>query len=99
MPLRAWRGGRSGGKLARMIRIAPALALAMLPALAGCSDDPEPQVATVSPTEAKALDDAAEMLDQRRLPPAAIADDAGHSDTGQNDTKRDTAPARGEAQQ
>jgi len=49
----------------------PALAtLALLGACGPSDSDPGPGGVTVG--EAKALDDAAEMLDQRRLPPEAL---------------------------
>ncbi|QKG70746.1 hypothetical protein [Erythrobacter mangrovi] len=70
-----------------MSRLALTLALAALPAVAGCSDDSDEPVDAVSPTEAKALDEAAEMIEQRRLPPEAVAD------TGAANEK----PAEGEA--
>ncbi|WP_341710963.1 hypothetical protein [Erythrobacter sp.] len=72
-----------------MSRLALSLALAALPALAGCSDDSDEQVEAVSPTEAKALDEAAEMLEQRRLPPEAIAESGEANEN----------PAQGEAVQ
>jgi hypothetical protein len=58
-----------------MSRLALTLALAAVPALAGCSNDSDQAVDAVSPSEAKALDDAAQMLDQRRLPPDALDGD------------------------
>ncbi len=52
--------------------LAPALLpLALLAACSPSDSDPGPGGVTVG--EAKALDDAAEMLEQRRLPPKAIA--------------------------
>ncbi|MFA6218736.1 MAG: hypothetical protein WC692_03045 [Erythrobacter sp.] len=58
-----------------MSRLALTLTLAgaALPALAGCSKDAGEPVEAVSATEAQALDEAAEMLEQRRLPPEALA--------------------------
>ena len=53
---------------ARMTRLAPPLAIALL-ALAGCnssSDDTSPT--PVTSKEAEALEDAASMLDEQRLP-------------------------------
>jgi hypothetical protein len=56
------------------IRFAVALMLAGLAAACGPKDtDPAPGGVTVA--EARALDDAAEMLEQRRLPPEATADE------------------------
>jgi len=50
------------------------LALAPLALLAACGpSDSDPGPGGVTVGEAKALDDAAEMLDHRRLPPGAIA--------------------------
>lgn len=50
-----------------------ALPLAMLPAACGEAEPTPP--GEVSPGEAKALDDAASMLDERRLPPETLATD------------------------
>jgi len=72
-----------------MSRLALILAFAALPILAGCSDGADDQVEAVSATEAKALDDAAEMLEQRRLPPDTLTDEGGTQDK----------PAEGEADQ
>jgi hypothetical protein len=52
----------------------------ILLALAGCgkgANETGPGGVTVG--EARALDDAAEMLDQRRLPQSALTPSAGHS--------------------
>lgn len=57
-----------------------ALLLAVLPWLAACSEsgsDPGPGGVTVD--EARALDQAAEMLDQQRLPEDALDDPAGEA--------------------
>jgi hypothetical protein len=63
----AHRAGRAGALLA----CAAALALA------GCGNDNDPGPGGVTAGEARALDDAAEMLEQQRLPaeasPAAAA--------------------------
>jgi hypothetical protein len=72
-----------------MNRLALTLAFAALPVLAGCSGGADDQVEAVSATEAKALDDAAEMLEQRRLPPDTLTEESGAQDT----------PAEGEADQ
>ncbi len=45
------------------------LALALVAALAACGSEPAREAGPVSEGEAKALDEAAEMLDARRLPP------------------------------
>lgn len=56
------------------MRTAVCLALAVLAVGCGKKDtDPGPGGVTIA--EAKALDQAAEMLEQRRLPPAATQDD------------------------
>lgn len=47
------------------------LPLAALAALAACSSEEEP-VDAVTPSEAKALDEAAQMLEEQRLPPGAV---------------------------
>jgi hypothetical protein len=52
------------------------LALALVAALAACGSEPAREAGPVSEGEAKALDEAAEMLDARRLPPEAIPTDA-----------------------
>lgn len=70
--------GAAGASVARMIRLVPAplrpfaAPLALL-ALAGCGpseNHPGPGGVTVG--EAQALDEAAEMIEQRRLPPEAL---------------------------
>ena len=45
-------------------------------ALAACGGEQASTPDAVSPGEAKALDDAASMLDERRLPPEALPTDA-----------------------
>ncbi|MCL9998175.1 MAG: hypothetical protein NBV68_02235 [Erythrobacter sp.] len=55
---------------------APLLAIALALALAACGSEQASTPAAVSPGEAKALDDAASMLDERRLPPEALPTDA-----------------------
>ncbi|MFM5925231.1 MAG: hypothetical protein ACKOPG_13695 [Novosphingobium sp.] len=52
--------------------IALALMTALLSALAACSDDSR-EAGGVTRTEAQALDDAAAMVDQRRLPAQAAS--------------------------
>ena len=53
-----------------------AITLAALAAIAACTDEAEP-VDDVTPSEAKALDEAAEMLEEQRLPPEVLEDEAG----------------------
>ncbi|MBO6768807.1 MAG: hypothetical protein JJ901_10985 [Erythrobacter sp.] len=72
-----------------MLRLAPPLAaLAALSACSGYEEGEEP-VEAVSQSEAEALDDAAEIIEQRRLPedvlPPEGDDGAGEpgADTGQ----------------
>jgi hypothetical protein len=50
--------------------------LALSPALAACGSEVPQAPAKVTPSEAKALDEAAKMLDARRLPPEALPSDA-----------------------
>ncbi len=71
-----------------MIRFTPFIVA--LSALSACSGyEGEEPVEAISPSEAKALDDAAEMIEQRRLPDDVLRpegdDGAGESggDTGQ----------------
>ncbi|HEY6963589.1 MAG TPA: hypothetical protein VI407_00095 [Erythrobacter sp.] len=71
-----------------MPRLLPAAVLALPLALAACGDEAASPPGAVSPGEAKALDEAAEMLDERRLPPEALPTDAPAEMTG------DAAPAR-----
>lgn len=59
-----------------MPRLTSAALLALLLALAACGSEEASPPGAVSPGEAKALDEAAEMLDQRRLPPEALPTDA-----------------------
>jgi hypothetical protein len=54
----------------------PAAALALALALAACGSEGARDPGAVSPGEAKALDEAAQMLDERRLPPEALPTDA-----------------------
>lgn len=74
-----------------MPRLLLAGALAPLAALvlAACGDEAAETPGGVSPAEAKALEDAASMLDERQLPPEALPTDAPPAEmTG------DPAPAR-----
>lgn len=52
-----------------------ALPLALLAITAACSTEEE-SVDGVTPSEQKALDEAAEMIEERRLPPEAISSEA-----------------------
>lgn len=54
-----------------MNRFIPLLALLALPACSGYEEDTEP-VGAVTQSEAEALDDAAEMIEQRRLPEGVV---------------------------
>ena len=70
------------------------LALAPLALLAACGpSDSDPGPGGVTVGEAKALDEAAEMLDQRRLPPEALP-----SHTQPGGTPSPSTSATGEAQ-
>ena len=62
-----------------MLRIAPIALLALLAACGPKDTDPGPGGVTVA--EARALDQAAEMLEQQRLPAAAAADESKPSAT------------------
>jgi hypothetical protein len=71
----ALHGGRAfslrGGRYhAGMMRFAPIFVLALLAACGGDNADKAPAPATSD--EAKALGDAAEMIDARRAPPEAM---------------------------
>ncbi len=67
----------------RMIALAPIL---MLAACGAADNDPGPGGVTVG--EARALDEAAEMLEARRLPPEAIV-----SSDGEGTEPADAEPA------
>ena len=54
---------------------AAALVLALPLALTACGDERASAPGGVSPGEAKALEDAASMLDERKLPPEALVTD------------------------
>jgi len=54
-----------------MNRFIPLLALFALSACSGYEEDTEP-VGAVTQSEAEALDDAAEMIEQRRLPEGVV---------------------------
>ena len=72
---------------------AAALALAMTLALSACGSEQARAPGAVSPGEAKALDDAASMLDERRLPPEALPTDAP-AETPPAELTGDAAEAR-----
>lgn len=78
--------------------LAAALALVLPLAVAGCGNDAASAPGGVSPGEAKALDDAAAMLDKRQLPPEALPTDlptaSPPSGTAPAEMAGDTAPAR-----
>jgi len=84
------RGGPSGSPryLGRPVypkRLLGALCASLV--LAACGG-PDPAPAGMTQGEAEALDDAAEMLEQRRLPPEAI------SGTPSSEAEQGTGPAR-----
>lgn len=56
--------------------LAPVLAFALSLALAACGDEGAGAPGGVSPGEAEALEEAAAMLDERRLPPEALPPEA-----------------------
>lgn len=59
-----------------MARLPLGAALAFALGLAACGDDAARAPGEVSPGEAKALEDAASMLDERQLPPEALPTEA-----------------------
>ncbi len=70
------------------------LALALALALAACGSEEARAPGAVSPGEAKALDEAASMLDERRLPPEALPTDAAPQTPVPAEMTGDAAPAR-----
>ena len=78
--------------------LSAALALVLPLAVAGCGNDAASAPGGVSPGEAKALDDAASMLDERQLPPEALPTDmptaAPPTATAPAEMPGDAAPAR-----
>lgn len=72
-----------------IVRLPLAAALALT--LAACGGESASAPGGVSPGEAKALGDAASMLDERQLPPEALTTDAA-ADTPAEMTE-DPAPA------
>lgn len=75
-------------------RAAALSALALALGLAGCGGDAASAPGAVSPGEAKALEDAASMLDERRLPPEALPTDAPTASATPAEMTGDGAPAR-----
>ncbi len=69
------------------LAVVPALALA----LAGCGGEGARAPGEVSAGEAKALEDAASMLDERRLPPEALSPEAAPT-AAPADLTGDSAP-------
>lgn len=77
--------------------LAAALALVFPIAVAGCGDGGASAPGGVSPGEAKALDDAASMLDERQLPPEALPTEAptvGATAAAPAEMTGDAAPGR-----
>lgn len=70
------------------------LALAVTLALAACGREEAAAPGAVSPGEAKALDEAAEMLDERRLPPEALPTDPPPATPAPAEMTGDAAAAR-----
>ncbi|MDE2560828.1 MAG: hypothetical protein KGL48_01150 [Sphingomonadales bacterium] len=69
------------------------LALMAVAALAACgSKDTDPGPGGVTVGEARTLDEAAEMLDARQLPPPAGQPGAQASDAGPRDAASSAAP-------
>ena len=74
-----------------MIRLTPCIVA--LFALSACSGyEEEEPVEAISPSEAKALDDAAEMIEQRRLPEDLLSDEEEEDVTVQGNMPSDAAP-------
>ena len=71
-----------------------ALALVLALALAACGSEEASAPGAVSPGEAKALDEAASMLDQRRLSPEALPTDPPPETPAPAEMTGDAAPAR-----
>ena len=71
-------------------------------ALAACGGEQASAPGAVSPGEAKALEEAAAMLDERKLPPEALPPEAGPADMKDdsnvpsgNQARPETAPREG----
>jgi hypothetical protein len=75
-----------------MLRLTLAAALGL--ALAACGGEGASAPGGVTPPEAKALEDAAAMLEERRLPPEALVTDAP-TPTPPAEMTGDRAPPRG----
>jgi hypothetical protein len=73
-------------------RLTLAAVVALPLALAACGDEAASPPGAVSPGEAKALDEAASMLDERRLPPEALPTEAPTDAPAE--MTGDAAPAR-----
>jgi predicted small secreted protein len=76
---------------------APLVLVALSLVLAACGNESASAPGEVSPGEAKALDDAASMLDERKLPPEAIPTDAPSTSpppASPAEMTGDAAPAR-----
>lgn len=78
----------------RALPLALPLALVLALALAACGSESARPPGAVSPGEAKALDEAASMLDQRRLPPDALPTDAPPETPAPAEMTGDAAEAR-----
>lgn len=73
-------------------RSLPALALlAFAGGFAGCSEEPELAPGAISEGEAQALEEAAEMLDEQRVPVEAIAPPATESSAEDTSAKESEA--------
>lgn len=75
-----------------MLRLLFAAAVCLT--LAACGGEGASAPGGVSPGEAKALDDAAAMLDQRRLPPEALATPGAISEPARSEMTGDAALRR-----
>lgn len=76
-------GGAGGARILPAPTPVIMLRAAILPALAmlcACQDDNQPGPGGVTVGEARALDDAAQMLDQQRLPPDPAPEPGTQSD-------------------
>lgn len=71
--------------------IAAACALALSFALAACGDEAADEPGVVSADEARALEDAASMLDERALPPEVLP--SGAPDAAPAEMTGDASPA------
>lgn len=76
------------------MRRALPLALIMPLALSACGSEAARAPGAVSPGEAKALDEAASMLDERRLPPEALPTDTPPETPAPAEMTGDVAEAR-----